>query len=65
MNFPKKLFVTIAGKSGDEYFYTHTAIDSTVDAGERAKVGVYELREVVEAQGSVTVVTAKPIRKRS
>lgn len=63
--FPKKLFVKICGDSHDnEYFDPHVAIDTTVDAGERAKVGVYELKEIVEARGSVTVVTAKPVKRR-
>lgn len=64
MKFPKKVYMKIVGKPDEEYFDVHRFIDSTVDAGERAKLGVYELREVVEAQGSVTVVTAKPVKKR-
>jgi hypothetical protein len=63
--FPKQLFVKIGDDgSSNEYFDPHRAIDTTVDAGERAKVAIYELREVVEARGSVTVVTAKKVKKR-
>lgn len=65
MKFPKKLFVKICDDgSKNEFFDPHVAIDTMVDAGQRAKVGVYELREIVEARGSVTVVTAKPVKKR-
>ena len=64
MKFPKKMFVKIEGNKGEEFLDPHASIDTMVDAGERARVGVYELREVVEAQGSVTVVTAKPVKKR-
>lgn len=65
MKFPKKLFIKICNDgSGNEYFDPHHAIDTTVDAGEREKVGVYELREIVEARGSVTVVTAKSVKRR-
>ncbi|MEI9805654.1 MAG: hypothetical protein WDN48_16145 [Pseudolabrys sp.] len=60
MKFPKQLFVKLCDDgSGNEYFDPHRIIDTTVDAGEREKVAVYDLREVVEARGSVTVVTHK------
>lgn len=65
MKFPKQLFVTIGDDgSGNKYFDPHQAIDTTVSAGESTKVGVYELRDVVEARGSVTVVTAKPAKRK-
>lgn len=63
--FPKKLFVKYGdGGSGPDFLDPHLAIDTMVDAGQRVKVGVYELKEVVEARGSVTVVTAKPVKRR-
>lgn len=65
MKFPKMLYVKIGEEgTGNEFFDPHRKIDTTVDAGERAKIGVYRLSEVVEARGSVTTVSAKPIRKR-
>jgi hypothetical protein len=64
MKFPKQLFVKICDDgSGNEYFDPHRAIDTTVDAGECEKVGIYVLREVVEARGSVTTVSAKPVKR--
>lgn len=64
MKFPNKLFVKIGDDGGgNEFFDPHQAIDTTVDAGERAKIGIYTLSEVVEASGSVSVVSAKPLRK--
>ncbi len=63
--FPKTLYVKVEGRENDEYFNTYESIDSTVDAGQTERVAVYVLKEVVEAKGSVTVVTAKPIRKRA
>jgi len=64
MKFPKELFVKIGNDgSGNEYFDPHRAIDTTVDAGERAEIGVYELRNIVEARGSVTVVTTKTVKR--
>jgi hypothetical protein len=59
MKFPKKLFVKIDGRKGEEYFDPHQAIDTTVDAGESAKVAIYGLIEIVEASGSVTTVSTK------
>jgi len=64
MKFQKKLFVKIEGRKGEEYFNAYEHIDSTVSAGESAKVGIYELKEVVEARGSVTTVSAKPVKRR-
>lgn len=66
MKFPKNLYVKICDDgSNNEYFDPHRSINTMVDAGESAKVGVYQLANIVEARGSVTVVTAKPIRKRA
>jgi hypothetical protein len=65
MKFPKKLFVKICSDGhGNEYFDPHRGPDTTVDAGEREKLGVYQLVEVVEASGSVTVVSTKAVRKK-
>lgn len=64
MKFPKKAFVKIEGKNGEEYLIAYGSIDCIVDSGESAKIGVYELREIVEARGSVTVVTTTPVKKR-
>lgn len=65
MKFPKNLYIKIGDDgSGNEYFDPHRSPDTTVDAGEREKLGVYQLVEVVEATGSVTVVSTKPVRKR-
>lgn len=64
MNFPKQLFAKIVGRKGEEYIDNHHSIDTTVDAGESAKIGIYVLREVVTATGSVTTVSTKPTRKR-
>lgn len=63
MKFPKKLFVKIEGRKGEEYFDPHQAIDTTADAGETVKVAIYGLLEIVEASGSVTTVSTKR-RKR-
>lgn len=59
MKFPKQIFAKIVGNKGDEYIDPHHEIDTTVDAGESAKIGVYELREIVTATGSVTTVSTK------
>lgn len=65
MKFPKKLFVKIGDDGqGNEYFDPHQRPDTLVDAGEKAKVGIYVLSEIVEASGSVTVVKTKPVRRR-
>lgn len=64
MKFPKQLYVKVEGRKGEEYFENHVSIDTMVDAGDTAKVAIYELKEVVEATGSVSVVSTKPIRKR-
>lgn len=65
MKFPKQLFVKIGNDgSGNEYFDPHRSVDTMVDAGEKAKVGIYQLREVVEAQGSVTVVKTRPVKRK-
>ena len=64
MKFPKKLYIKIVDDGhGNQYFDPHHSVDTTVDAGERAKVGVYELADIVETLGSVTVVTTRPVRK--
>jgi hypothetical protein len=64
MKFPKNLYVKICDDGqGNEYFDPHEQTDTLVDAGEKTKVGVYVLSEVVEASGSVTVVKTKPVRK--
>jgi hypothetical protein len=64
MKFPKKLFAKIEGKKGEEYVNAYHAIETIVDAGESVKVGIYELKEIVEARGSVTVVSTKPVKRR-
>lgn len=64
MKFPKKLYVKIGDDGqGNEYFDPHRRTDTLVDAGEKAKVGVYVLSEVVEASGSVTVVKTQRVRR--
>lgn len=63
MKFPKKLYAKIEGKKGDEYISSYESLDSTVDAGESVKLGVYELVDTVEASGSVTVVSTKSTRR--
>ena len=65
MKFPKKLFVKIEGREGEEHFDPHHSVDTMVDAGEKVRVAVYVLKEIVEAEGSVTIVNTKPIRKRA
>ncbi len=66
MKFPKKLFVKIGdGGSKNCFFDPHSSTDTIADAGETVKVGVYELKQVVEATGSVTVVKTKPVRRRA
>lgn len=64
MKFPKKLYAKIEGKKGEEYVNAYHGIDTIVDAGDTVKVGIYELKETVEATGSVTVVSTKSIQKR-
>ena len=63
--FPKTLYIKVEGRVGEEYFEPHQAIDTMADAGETVKVAIYELKQVVEATGSVTVVKIKPVRKRA
>ena len=63
MKFPKKLFVKIGGHGGGKYFDPHININSMVDASERKRIAIYKLDDIVEARGSVTVVTAKSTRK--
>lgn len=63
MKFPKQIFVKTEEEGTDnEYFNVHRKVDTTVDAGESAKIGVYELREVVTATGSVTTVSMEKSR---
>lgn len=63
MKFPKKLYAKIEGKKDEEYVNAYHGLDTIVDAGESVRVGIYQLVETVEARGSVTVVSTKPIRK--
>ena len=65
MKFPKTLYVKVDGRPGEEYLDPHHSIDTMVDAGDTVKVAIYELKQVVEASGSVTVVKTKPVRKRA
>ena len=51
--------------SKNYFFDPHVSTDTMTAAGETVKVGVYELKQVVEATGSVTVVKIKPVRKRA
>ena len=64
MKFYKTLFVKIEGRKGEEYFSPHQRIDTTADAGESVKVGIYVLKEIVTASGSVSVVSVKRKAKR-
>ena len=64
MKFPKKLYVKVCDDgSGNEYFGPHRAVDTLADAGVKVRVGVYELSSVIEARGSVSVVTTNRVKR--
>lgn len=62
--FPKKLFVKIAdGGTGPDYFEADDGVIGMVEVGEKSKIAIYQLVEVVTCEGLVkTSSTARGTR---
>jgi hypothetical protein len=58
--FPKKLFVKIEKESDDPYFLADETVLGMVDVGEKRKVAIYQLVEVIQCEGMVE--TSRPRR---